>query len=237
MDLHEQGLTPSGKPDSVPDYRIGRNDILYISILTMNPDVNQMFSPMQGNSTMSVGTQQMYGDLTSQYLNGYEVNAAGNIVLPIMGTVHVGGLTLADAQDTVQVRAGQFLKDAAVKLKLLSFRVTVMGEVNSPGVYYNYRNNLTVLEAISMAKGLTDYASPKRVLVIRQTIKGKENFYLDLSGKNALNSPAYYLKNDDVVYVEPEKYKQVKVNAPLYSIMLSAISTAIVVFSFVITSK
>lgn len=217
-----------GLPGPVPYYRIKTNDNLYVNIQTLNPEVNQLFNPVQGVQ----GAQQIYAQPSGQYLNGYHVDSRGNIVLPIIGSVALAGLTIDEAQNIIQKKANEYLKEATVRVKLLSYKVTVMGEVKSPGVYYNYNNNFTVLEAISMANGITDYAGIKKVLVVRPTAKGSKSYRLDLSSKQLLASEAFFLQPNDVVYVQPERAKNFRLNTPVYSLFLSTVTTLLVILRF-----
>lgn len=215
-----------GMPGTVSEYTIKTNDNLYVDIQSMSPEVNALFNPSQGTGMQS-GTQQNYGQLSGQYLNGFQVDLSGDISLPIIGKVAVAGQSLKQARETIQAKADEYIKDATVKVKLLSFKVTVLGEVKVPGVYYNYNNQMTVLDGISMASGVTDYGRIQKVLVLRPTDSGSKTFRLDLSNKKFLASEAFFLQPNDVVYVEPDKYKNVKLNSPTFSLFLSAISTLI----------
>lgn len=217
-------------PESTDEYKIKVNDNLFVDIKSLSPEVNAIFNPAQGVGTQG-GTQQNYGQVSGQYLNGFLVDLRGNINLPIIGFVNVLDKTLEEARIEIQSKADEYIKEATVKVKLLSFKITVMGEVKNPGVYYNYTNSLTVLEGISMANGVTDYARIKKVLVLRPTPKGSKTHRLDLTDKSFLNSKAFFLQPNDVVYVEPDKYKNVKLNSPMYSLFLSTISTLILVFN------
>lgn len=217
----------------VPEYRIKTNDNLFVSIKSLNPEVNQLYNPAQGIGGAG-STQQLYSQQSDQYLNGYQVDSNGNISLPILGNVAIAGLSQAEAQSKVQERANEYLKDASVKVKLLNYKVSVMGEVTTPGVYYNYNSNLTVLEAISMANGITDYAKIDRVLVMRTSDKQSETFRLDLTKKDFLKSKAFFLQPNDVVYVEPHNIKNTTMNSAIYSLLLSTVSTAVLITSLII---
>lgn len=215
-----------GLPTKVSEYTIKVNDNLYVDIQSMSPEVNAMFNPSKG-SGMQSGTQQNYGQLSGQYLNGFQVDLSGNVSLPIIGKVALAGQSLKQARESIQLKANEYIKDATVKVKLLSFKVTVLGEVKNPGVYYNYNNQMTVLDGISMASGVTDYGRIQKVLVLRPIEKGSKTYRLDLSNKKFLGSEAFFLQPNDVVYVEPDKYKNVKLNSPIFSLFLSTISTLI----------
>jgi polysaccharide export outer membrane protein len=201
----------------------------------MNPEISQLYNPAQSIGGQQ-GTQNLYSQLPDQYLNGYQVDLNGNISLPIIGNIGVAGLTQLEAQEKVQEHADEYLKDASVKVKLLNFRVTVMGEVTTPGVYYNYNSSLSVLEAISMANGITNHAKINRVLVIRTNDNESKTYRIDLSNKNFLKSEAFFLQPNDVVYIEPHKIKNTDMNSNVYSILLSTVSTAVLITSLIISN-
>ncbi|WP_066627316.1 polysaccharide biosynthesis/export family protein [Labilibacter marinus] len=222
-----------GIPAPASIYRLRENDNLYVDIQTMNPEINALFNPAKGTGFNS-GTQQNYGDLSSQYLNGFQVNLQGEIEMPILGSVKVIGKTLEEAREMMQVEADKYIKDATIKLKLLNYKITIMGEVKRPGVYYNYNSFVTVLDGISMASGETDYSSIDEVLVLRQTEKGTKSYRIDMSsGKKFLQSEAYYLQPNDVVYVEPDNSKKLKINLPVYTLILSSVSTLILLLNYI----
>ena len=218
-------------PQKPVEYRIKQNDNLYVNILTTNPEVNMLFSPSH-NPLSSTGTQQMYGDLTSQFLNGNLVDQNGEITLPILGNIRLEGLTVAEAQAAVNKKAGEFLKEYTVQVKLLSFKFTCVGEFRSPGIYYNYNNNITILEAISKAGGITDFGKINNLMVVRQTPEGYKSYLIDLASEKILNSEAFYLQPDDVIYARPDKNKNIALNAVTYSLLLSSITTLLVLLQY-----
>lgn len=215
-----------------PIYKVKENDNLYVDIQSLSVEINALFNPtsMQGKQS---GISQNYGTQSSQYLNGYQVDLSGNITLPLIGKINVLGKSVESCQFIIQKKASEFIKDATVKCKLLSYKITVLGEVKNPGVYYNYSSSITVLDAISMAKGITDFAHIKKVLVVRQTVKGTRSFRLNLTDKRFLSSEAYFLLPDDVLYVQPDKYKSVKINSTFYSLLLSSVSTLILILNVI----
>jgi polysaccharide export outer membrane protein len=225
--------------DKPQDYIIKINDNLYISVLTSNPELNAIYNPaVPANITSGIGggaggTSTNYGSPESQYLNGYMVTKEGFIELPILGRIHVDGLTLPEAEEKIKLRATEFLKEPSVKVKLLSFKVTVLGEVNQPGIYYNYNVSFTVLDAISMANGNTDLSDIQKVRVLRQTPAGMIAHRLNLQNYDFLSSEAFYLQPDDVIYIEPAKYKNVSLKAPVVTLILTTVSSIILVATFV----
>lgn len=215
----------SGRPNEIEEYNIRPYDNLYVSIKTLNPEVNQLF---EGNSTANGyqnGTDQMYGSNVAQYINGYQVDSLGNISLPILGKIEVKDLSIKQILEKVQKKSLQFLKDPIIKVKLLSFKFNVNGEVRNPGVYYSYNEKVTILEAISMASGVTDNAKIKKTLLIRQTKNGSDTYSVDLTSKALLASDAYYLQPNDIIYIAPGRNKRTEMNLGSYSLFLSTITT------------
>lgn len=216
---------------NVEEYKIRPYDNLYINIKTLNPDVNKLFDASESTTSYSAGTQQMYGDYVSQYINGYQVDSMGKISLPIIGNLGVAGLTLKQAQEKIQKSSLEFLKEPSVKVKLLSFKVNINGEVKNPGVYYSYNEKLNILEAISMANGLTDNAQINQTIVVRETAKGSSTYKIDLTSKNLLTSEVYYLQPNDLIYIKPGRNKHVELNSTSYSLFLTTITTLLLVYN------
>lgn len=216
------------------EYVLKTGDILYVSIKSINPEVNLLFNP-ESNMESNMGQGFLrYTTPSGAYLYGYEIDAEGNIKLPMLGKIKVSEVLLSDVESVVQKKADEFLNDAIVKVKLLNFKVTVAGEVRNPGTYYNYNNSITVIEALALANGNTDFASIKRVMVVRSIPEGNKTYLLDLSSKNAYLSEVYYLKPNDYVIVQPDKYKNFQLNSQAYSLMFSSISILLAVLGFVI---
>ena len=141
------------------EYKLKTGDILYVSIKSTNPEVNVLFNPETNMEINSMGqSYSKYTTPSGSYLYGFELDMDGNINLPMLGKIQVSGVTLTEAQSVVQKKADEFLKDAIVKVKLLNFKITIAGEVRNPNVYYNYNNSITILEALAMAFGNTDFA-------------------------------------------------------------------------------
>ena len=210
-----------------PDYQIQKQDILYIKFFTLNTEINDM---LNGGSQQY--SQQMFTQESSSYINGYNVSDSGFITIPIVGDVKVSGKTVEQSRLAIQEKAKDYLKDATVIVKLLSFKFSVIGEVRKPGTYKNYNNQLTVLEAISMAGDITDYGDRSRVLVIRPTKEGSKTYRIDLKKKDVLASEAYFLLPNDMVIVEPINSKVFQLNIPLISLLFTTISTTVLVLNF-----
>ena len=216
------------------DYLLKTGDILYVSIKSMNPEVNLLYNPESNMENSNGSGYQKFTTPSGAYLYGFEIDTEDNINLPMLGKIKVSGIPLSQIESVVQKRVDEFLKDAIVKVKLLNFKITVSGEVRNPGVYYNYNNSITVLEALALANGNTDFATIKKVMIVRPVPEGSKTFMIDLSTKNAYFSDAFYLQPNDFVIVQPDKYKNFQLNSQAYAMVLSSLSVLIAVLGFII---
>lgn len=214
-------------PKTRPEYRIQTRDIMYVKIYSLNEDMSNMI-----NQTIGSYQQNLFQNETSLFINGYTVSDSGNIEIPVLGKIKVADKTMDEAIESIKLRAAQFLKEATVIVKLISFKFSVIGEVNRPGTYNNFNSQLTVLEAISMAGDITDYGNRREILVLRPTSNGTRSFRLDLTSPQILTSDGFYLLPNDMVYVEPIKNKTFRINMPTISLAFTSISTLILILNF-----
>ena len=206
-------------PYYIPDYKIEYKDILYVTVKTLTPE-GKLEDVYQASGQTTQNTAQ--GE-SGQYLIGFNVDIDGNILLPVVGKIRVGGLILPDIRYVVQHRVDSVFNHAYVDVKLLSFKYTVLGEARSPGTYTNYNDYLTVLDAIGKAGGVGDYGRRDRVLVVRAKNKETHTYRLNLQDKNLLASEAYFLQPNDVVIIEVTKQKVFNQNLPTISFVLTTI--------------
>lgn len=178
--------------------KIQSNDILTIVVTATDPKVTAPFNPL---STMMATNISQQVDLALRPT--YTVNDQGDIVLPMLGTVHVGGLTRLQAIEKIRIELSQYIKDPGVNINFNNFRISVLGEVARPGSFILPTERVTVLEALGMAGDLTIRGVRQNVMVIREVDGFKSMHRLDLTKQNTLNSPYYYLVQNDVIYVEP----------------------------------
>ncbi len=214
--------TASFFPKSQPEYRLQQQDILYVKFNTANEEVN---GSLNGGSM--VNNQNMFQSERGIYINGFSVSDSGFVTLPVIGDVYVLGKTMTEATAEIEDKAAQYLKDATVTVKLISFRITVIGEVNVPGTYYIYKPSVTILEAIGLAADITDYGDRSKVMVVRTTDSGTRTFSINLQNKDILATPGYYLLPNDIVIVNPLRAKFILLNSPTISFFLSTITTTI----------
>lgn len=210
------------------EYLIQPGDVLYIKILSINESLNKLF-----NLDYNANTNYGYNE-ANMYIHGYLVNDSGNVTLPIVGDIKVNDKPIEQVQSVIQKNVSEYIKDATTIVKLTSFRITLIGEVAKPGVYYNYDKDLTIFDAIGKAGDLTDYGNRTNVLVVRQNLTGTQSFRLNLLDKSIIQSPCYYIHPNDVIYIEPLKTKAWRMNAPNVSIILSTVTTLVVFLNFII---
>lgn len=181
-------------------------DMLSIVVSSRNPELVAMFNlPVV---SYQAGSEIVTGGY-SQRLMGYVVDNDGYIDFPVLGMFKVSGLTRWELSEKIKDRlVGEgLLADAVVTVEFLNFKVSVIGEVNSPGTYNIEGDKVTILQAISLARDLTIFGERTNVSVIRERNGERTIYQINLCDVSLFNSPAYYLQQNDIVYVEPSKIK------------------------------
>ncbi|NND64063.1 MAG: sugar transporter [Flavobacteriaceae bacterium] len=174
---------------------IESNDILHISVSSMNEEV---LTPFRRNT----GTQAAV-NTANQGLQGYLVNADGNIRFPVIGDFQVVGKTRGNVEDELREKLSEFITDVVLDVRIMNFKVTVLGEVNNPGVYTIEDERVTLPQALGLAGDLSEDGKRGNIMVIRE-VDGKQTVSrIDLTKTEFFSSPYYFLKQNDVVYVEP----------------------------------
>uniref|UniRef100_A0AB33JMF6 Polysaccharide biosynthesis/export family protein n=1 Tax=Prevotella sp. GTC17262 TaxID=3236797 RepID=A0AB33JMF6_9BACT len=189
------------------DAKIMPKDMLTITVITTDPAVAAPFNLSVQNTIGSGG--QISGGYGS--LQGYLVDNEGNINFPVIGKLHVVGLTKYQCQTLIKEKIAPYLaasQNPIVTVSMASYRVTVIGEVGRPGVVPVSTEKMSVVEALAQAGDLTIYGKRDNVMLIREDATGrKESHRLNLNDANLINSPYYYLQQNDILYVEPNKVK------------------------------
>lgn len=200
--------------------KVQPEDKLSIIVHSKDPELAALFNlPVVTNNVSYVNTSMTSGNGTTmrnysgaQGISAYTVSPQGTIEFPVLGTLNIAGMTRNEVAGFIkgELMGRNLIKDPTVTVEFLNSGVSILGEVRSPGRYDMNRDNITILEAIALAGDLTIQGKRENVKVIRETPEGKINVYqIDLTaGNNLMESPAYYLKQNDVIYVEPTDYKK-----------------------------
>jgi polysaccharide export outer membrane protein len=181
-------------------------DMLSIVVSSRNPELVAMFNlpviSYQAGSEVVTSSYQ-------QRLMGYVVDNEGMIDFPVLGPIKVSGLTRWELSELIKKKLidGGLLTDAVVTVEFMNFKVSVIGEVNSPGTYTIQGDKVTILQAISLARDLTIFGLRENVSVIRERDGERVIYEVNLCDVSMFNSPAYYLQQNDVVYVQPSEIK------------------------------
>lgn len=219
------------------ELKIVPDDQLLITVSSKDEELLELFANSQvlGSSESS----------SIQETVGLRVDKQGKIEVPILGEMQAAGLTRGELAKSIEAKLieGEYLNDPTVTVQLKDFKVTVMGEVNSPGVQAISGDRVTILEALTMAGDLTPSGKRDNILVVREEGDQRVSYVVDLtSSEKVLTSPCYYLKQNDVVYVQPNKSIGVKGSATLSfvsasSSILSVIASVLSIVSMIIVLK
>ena len=212
--------------------RIKPNDLLTIVVSADDPMTAAPFN-LQVTPTYAPNGPQIN---TVQQLQTYLVNDQGNISFPVLGTIAIAGKERNEAVELLEERLKEYIKNPIVNLRIVNYNISVLGEVAKPGNFTVQDEKVTVLEALSLAGDLTIYGKRSNILVVRdQGDSTKMNYRIDLTNSDFMKSPAFYLQQNDVVYVEPNK-AQVQSstynrNTPVYISIASVLISLIVLIT------
>jgi len=206
------------------EYKLKVNDILYINLSSSNEYLTSILSTakQQENSGSAGNSQKGTGDF---YLTGYNVNDSGYVHVPLLGAIKVVGQTVDEAKRTIQKRTDEIFKGAIVNVKLVSFKLTFMGEVGSQTTLNVYQNEINIMEALSMVGGVSDFGDRRNILIVRKTLDGYTTLRVDLTKRNLLKSTKFWLQPNDLIIVEPLNKKNIKTNLTEITFYLSAVTS------------
>ncbi len=209
------------------DYHVQPEDLLSIRVESLTPEEFDVFNrPGSSNSnTMMTGQSNML-------IIGELVDHDGNVPFLLSGKVKVAGLTVFQIQDTLQSIANQFLKMPVVKVRLVNYRFTMLGEVNNEGTVQVLNNRVSLVEAMGLSGGLTELADRSNIKLIRQVNGKADVYYVDLLQEDFFNSPLYYIQPNDVIIVPPLRQRPFrKYFGQNFTIVLSAVSAVLLIIN------
>jgi polysaccharide export outer membrane protein len=224
--IQKDTVTSKYEPKLQPD------DILTIVISSENPEAaipyNQMLVALQNNSAT----------IAQPSLQSYLIDKDGNVEFPILGKLKIGGLTRIEAINKIKSLLELHIKEPYVNIRILNFKVSVIGEVNRPGSFSIQSERITILEALSLAGDLTIYGNRNSILIIRDNEGLKTITKVDITKRDFINSEYYYLSQNDQIYVEPNKTKaNASVIGPDVTVAFSALSILVTILALTIKFK
>lgn len=188
--------------------KIQRNDRLDITVSCKNPELAMPFNVTPGTLTVNE-TGKITGATSKIDRQFYRVDNDGDINFPVLGKLYVAGLTLTDAEDMIRQKIieGNYIKDPIVTIEFKNFHYTVLGAASSNGNYTVDNDQITILEAIAQAGDLASNADLGQIAVIREEGNTRTVYTLDIRKSDIFNSPAFYLAQNDIIYVRPKRPK------------------------------
>ena len=216
------------------DYKVQPGDNLYIRVSSLDKNFNEFFNN-NGDRYGTTGGTYSSGN-ANIYLNGFNVSDEGTIDFPYAGKIYVKDLTIDEIQQKIQNIIGEYQKETIVYVKLGLFNLTILGEVARPGQYQVYQSDINLFQALAMAGNATDFGNKKNVKIVHQTTEGSQIVRVNLNDANILENPQYYLKPNDIIYVEPMGIKRYGFTTMPYSTIFSATSLLVTVLTFFIVT-
>ena len=187
------------------DAKIMPKDILQIQVFSMTPEASEPFNLLKSSAAATSSTTSTNQNSVFNYL----VDNDGNIVMPIIGKMHLGGLTKNEAEALIAGKIVPFLSEnetVVVHVRMMNYKYAVLGGVKTPGLYTTQNEKVSILEAIAQAGDLTTFAYRDRIFLIREDSDGQKEYHqLNINDANIICSPYYYLQQNDVIYVETRK--------------------------------
>lgn len=206
--LEEEDLNQHEPITNNVEPTIQADDLLNITVNSLSVETNALFNT---GVLGTLGSTVSSGRESTRVIEGYLVDKEGSINFPVVGKIHLAGLTKAQATDTItKILSRDYVKDPVVNIRFLNFKITLIGEVNNPSTITIPTEKINIAEAISMAGDLTALGQRENILIIREKDGIRNLHRINLNDKNLINNPHYYLQQNDIVYVEPHRLKAVQ---------------------------
>lgn len=211
--------------------KLQADDLVSIVVMGENSEIVAPFNaPLSSTSTSATGVSN-----SSTSTASYLLDSKGSIQFPVLGLVTLSGLTKVDAESLLAQKISKYVKNPVVTLRILNFKISLQGAVNSPGTFSIATERITLIEALSLAGDLTIFGKRSNILLLREQNGVRQAIRLDITKADFINSPYYYLAQNDVLYVEPNKTKISEAAiSPNIGIIFSSISLAITIFVLIV---
>lgn len=198
---------------------IKTDDIINVNIQTLAESVFSLNNETNQDNSGNLGPKSIS-------ISGFLVDKKGEIEMPMLGIIKLSGLTISQAKELIREKALRFYKEPTVQVRFANYKITVLGEVAKPSTYTVPNEKVTILDAISMAGDLTIFGKRNNVLLIRDNGATKDMVRLNLNSSQIISSPYFYLKQNDILYIEPTKAKVAANNAPRNQLISIGIAVA-----------
>lgn len=237
--VYYQNIDSWGAQEKQNSYeiKIQPDDLLMIIVSADDPESALPFN-LTTISVPTPGSAGVSNFIGQQSLQNYLVDASGVIDFPVLGKLKVGGLSRSQLAQILDEKIAKYIKNPIITIRLMNFKVSVQGEVTTPGTFSVNSDRLTLIEAITMAKDLTIYGKRDNVLIIREVNGLKTYNRVDITKADFINSPFYYLAQNDVVYIEPNK---VRINGAAVGantgVIISITSLFITLITLIVTTS
>lgn len=192
------------KSQDIDNPIVQKGDQLSIFVNSLNVEQATYFN-MSNYSAIQISSAQQLQNANP--ILGYMVEANGRINFPKLGEIEVAGMKREELETYLENALKDYIKDPVVSVRCINFRITVLGEVAKPGTYHVPYHNLNVLQALGMAGDLTINGVRNDLILIRKTETGEQSVIIDLTSKDLLKSPFFYVQSGDVIYVKPNRTK------------------------------
>jgi polysaccharide biosynthesis/export protein len=204
-----------------PEKTIQPFDNIFIKVSSIDERTNSIFANQRGGPDANIN------------LLSYTVSQTGYVDFPFVGEIYVKDMTLKAAQEAIEIKVSEYLPNISISVKFINNTVSVIGEVQRPGEYPFFRDQITIFQAISFAGGFKDFGNKENVILVREANNKINYHYLDLTNKNIVASDYYYIIPNDVIIVRPvkQKYRNMALaNLPLFLATITTITTLYLVF-------
>jgi len=229
QNLSSSKQTPQLYKNQNQYYRLQAGDVLSIRIKALNAD-DALYLNKESEGQFNPFNEP------GLYVNGFTVGQDGFIQLPNLGEVKASGKTVDELKNEIRGLVEAKVVNPSVFVTLVSFKISILGEVAAPGYYFIYNNQATLLEGLALAGDMLEFADRRNIRLIRQTPNGPEVVTLDITDANVLNSKYYFLQPNDAIYIPPLELKSKRsnlANVAIAGLVISALSTGVLIYNAV----
>lgn len=225
-------------PYEVTDYRLQYNDILDVTVTTLDQLLEDGFNlnPNVGSNSPGMVGGMLQGDLN--YMTGFRVNKEGMVDLPVLGKILVRGRTIEEAKNAIEAELVKFVTtDVFVRVRLGGIRFSTLGEFRRPGKFVMMEERMTIFEAIAAAGDLTNLANRDQLILIRQYPEGSRMHQINLNDRNIIKSPYYFVQPNDLYYAEPMKVREIGAGenaSQSLSLLISSVSAFVLILNLIV---